>query len=222
MAVVAVEFSGRDGPVEGRRPGLHAVGGHTVALPASGRVAANSGSEDRMFAMVARTGSHLRMATSGWHAVRVTHALLFLSATIVSPGVCDACVKRCCDGVSHAAVGARTADAASTVAATHCCGTPAGASCTVADVGDGDQNKGVCPEGDCRCVLAPRASLPVLAGRGWNEAKRDVITPSASLAAIVLPADPLAGSVAGIRAALAAGQLIPIRPVRVLLGVWRI
>ena len=183
-----------------------------------------------MFAMVARTGSRLRMATSGRHAVRVTHALLFLSATIVSPGVCDACVKSRCDGVSRAVVGARIADTASTVAATHCCGTPCGASRTVADVGDGDQNKGGCPQnkgfcpaGDCRCVLAPRASLPAAAGRGGRiEAAKGGITPPVALAGIVLPVDPMAGASAAMRAALVARQSIPIRPVRVLLGVWRI
>lgn len=182
-----------------------------------------------MFAMVARTGSRLRMATSGRHAVRVTHALLFLSATIVSPGVCDACVKSCCDGVSHAAVGARIADTASSVAATLCCGTPEGASPAVADVGDGDQNRNACPQneagcpaGECRCVLAPRASLPAAAGRGRIEAGKGGIGPPAALTGGVLPVDAMAGTSGGMRAALAARQFIPILPMRVLLGVWRI
>jgi len=47
-----------------------------------------------MQATVARTGSGRRMAMSGRFAVRVAHALLLISAAIVPPGVCDACVGR--------------------------------------------------------------------------------------------------------------------------------
>jgi hypothetical protein len=50
---------------------------------------------DRMFAIVARTSLTHCMAPCGLFAVRVTHALLFFAATVVSPGVCDACVKGC-------------------------------------------------------------------------------------------------------------------------------
>ncbi|MCX7403748.1 MAG: hypothetical protein NTY87_11765 [Planctomycetia bacterium] len=48
-----------------------------------------------MFAIVARTSLTHCMAPCGLFAVRVTHALLFFAATVVSPGVCDACVKGC-------------------------------------------------------------------------------------------------------------------------------
>lgn len=112
-----------------------------------------------MFAMVARTGRTGRMETSGRHAVRVTHALLFLSAMILSPGVCDACGTGCCNGVSHAVADGSTAGTASSVAATHCCGSPTGPSCSVADAGDGDQNNGA-----CRCLLERRSTTAGSAG----------------------------------------------------------
>jgi len=170
-----------------------------------------------MFAMVARTGRTGRMETSGRHAVRVTHALLFLSAMILSPGVCDACGTGCCNGVSHAVAGGSAAGTASSVAATHCCGSPTGPSCSVADVGDGDQINGA-----CRCVLERRSTTAATTARGSEESRGMRAPLPAAAAWVSLPVDPLAGSPAGDREALLAALSIPTRPVRVLLRVWRI
>jgi hypothetical protein len=170
-----------------------------------------------MVAMVARTGRTGRMETSGWRAVRVTHALLFLSAMMLSPGVCAACGTGCCNGFSHAVADGTTAGTASSVAATHCCGSPTGPSCSVADAGDGDQNNG-----SCRCALERRSITAATVGRGSEESRGMRVLLTAAAAWVCRPGDPLAGRPVGDREALLAALSIPTRPVRVLLRVWRI
>jgi hypothetical protein len=189
-----------------------------------------------MFAMVARTGSIRRSIASGGFAVRVTHALLFLAATTVSPGVRDACAScpetgrpdMCCGGCHAPATHSTCADAA--VAATHCCGSQTHADpCAqsagipsasrvppsgVADAGDGGQNT----TGGCRCELEPRdaatAAIVINAAAkprsgGHAAALPAFLVPRATAAA---PAD---------RMIVAAAADIPARPLRVLYGVWR-
>ena len=197
-----------------------------------------NGSEDRMSAVVARTASIdrvlCRMPAVGLRVVhraaRVTHTLLFLAAQIalLSPGVCDACVKGCCesgtpriadvaspffhDGVASSAV-AGGGEAGS------CCGVNATHDVAAVPCGDAGLEK-------CHCQLEPRdlppaAAFPARVDRrespaGWSSGA------DAGAVAWLPPVtgqsdgwQPTAGAMHGGAAA------IPSRPVRVLYGVWR-
>lgn len=157
-----------------------------------------------MPAMVARTGINLRPDSAARAPVRVTHALLYLAATVASPGVCDACTALC-----------RAAGFASSVAATHCCGSPEQATARpVADAGDGDQITAARCDGSCRCQLSARGPLSAR-----PEDPAGLESPG------LLPASPAATLDACVieRAAVAVsgGPPGPARPVRILYGVWR-
>jgi len=183
-----------------------------------------------MSAMVARMASISRISVAGSQAARVTHTLLFLAAqlAVLASGVCDACVKGCCESGTP-----RIADvaspffhgvfASSAVAgggeAGSCCGV--NASDDVAAVPCGDAG----PE-TCQCQLQPRnvPTATTSAGKPDRRGSHSCWDGGAAAAAVAwLPPlkrqsdgwQPTAGAMHGGAAA------IPSRPVRVLYGVWR-
>ena len=191
-----------------------------------------------MSAIVARTASigrfSCRMPAVGHQAARVTHTLLFLAAQIalLSPGVCDACVKGCCESGTS-----RIADVASPILASnppfftaiggcgsdHCCGLAVADPVTekaAVDRGATDVTAACC------CQLVPRQIPPADLQSGGFTSRREIVrswtSVDAALPVAWLP--PLNGqhddlqSLACIQEAAAA---IPSRPVRVLYGVWR-
>ena len=145
---------------------------------------------------------------SGSVVPRLCLAVLFAAASLVSPGVCDACVKGCCH-----ATGAAPIAAAATPVAVHAA-RPVARCCQAATTAGETPRAEV--EGTCQCQLSPQESLP--ATRGVAQ-ERD------------LKAWPVAGTGPASSdrelAPRALGMLwlaersIPVRPVRVLLGVWR-
>ena len=195
-----------------------------------------------MSAIVARTASigwfSCRMpAVShrvGHQAARVTHTLLFLAAQIalLSPGVCDACVKGCCESGTS-----RIADVASPILASnlpsstaiggcgsnHCCGFPVAdlvAEKAAADHGAADVTVA------CRCQLDPRQIPPADLQSGGFTSRREIVrswtSVDAALPVAWLP--PLNGQHDGLQSLAClqeAADAIPSRPVRVLYGVWR-
>ena len=156
-----------------------------------------------MFAIVARTSLTHCMAPCGLFAVRVTHALLFFAATVVSPGVCDACVKGCCES-------------------DHCCCLPV-ADC---DTESGVDRGAAGVTAACRCQLEPRQIPPADLQSGGFSGRREIVRSWTSVDADVPVAwlPPLTGRHDGLQSlacAQASAAAIPSRPVRVLYGVWR-
>ena len=195
-----------------------------------------------MSAIVARTASigwlSCRMPAVGHRVVhqaaRVTHTLLFLAAQIalLSPGVCDACVKGCCESGTP-----RIADVASPIlgpnlpsstaisgcGSDHCCGLP---------VADRDAEKAAEDRGAvavtaaCRCQLEPRQIPPADLQSGGFSGRREIVRSWTSVDAAppVAWLPPLTGRHAGLQSlslAQEAAAAIPSRPMRVLYGVWR-
>ena len=162
-----------------------------------------------MSARVARTASigrfSCRMPAVGQQAARVTYAVLVLAAQIalLSPGVCDACVKGGCES-------------------DHCCCLP---------VADRDTERradrgaaGVTAA--CRCQLEPRQIPPADLQSGGFSGRREIVRSWTSVDADVPVAwlPPLNGRHDGLQSlacAQASAAAIPSRPVRVLYGVWR-
>jgi len=194
-----------------------------------------------MSARMARTASigrfSCRMPAVGHkfvhQAARVTHAVLFLAAQIVllSSGVCDACVKGCCESgtprivdVASPILGSNLppSTAISGCGPDHCCCLP---------VTDGDAEKaadrgaaGVTAA--CRCQLEPRQIPPADLQSGGFSGRRENVRPWTSVDADVPGAwlPPLTGRHDGLQSlacAEASAAAIPSRPVRVLYGVWR-
>jgi len=191
-----------------------------------------------MFAMVARTvsigRSPCRIPAAGRQAARVTHTLLFLAAQILvlSPGVCDACVKGCCGSSTP-----RIADVASPILASNlplstaidgcgsdrCCSLPVADPVTekaTADRGTADVTAA------CRCELEPRQIPPANLQSGGFSGRREIVRSwtrvDAALPVAWLP--PLNGRHDGLQSlafAQESAATIPSRPVRVLYGVWR-
>jgi len=191
-----------------------------------------------MFAMVARTASigriPCRIPAAGSQAARVTHTLLFLAAQIalLSPGVCDACVKGCCASGTP-----RIADVASPILASNlpsftaigCCGSDHGCSPPFADP---VTEKVTADRGTadvtavCCCELLPRQIPPANLKSGGFSGRREIVRSWASVDAALpvgwLP--PLNGRHDGVQSLAVAQEsaaTIPSRPVRVLYGVWR-
>ena len=190
-----------------------------------------------MSAIVARTASigrfSCRMPAVGHRAARVTHTFLFLAAQIalLSPGVCDACVRDCCASGTP-----RIADVASPIltlnlpsstaisgcGSDHCCGLP------VAEPGT-KKAADHCPAdvtGACRCQLEPRQIPPADLQSGGFSGRRELVRSWTSVAAALAVAwlPPLNGQHDGLQSlafAQHAAAAIPSRPVRVLYGVWR-
>lgn len=187
-----------------------------------------------MFAMVARTASIgrflCRMPAVGSQAARVTHTLLFLAAQIalLSPGVCDACVKGCCSSGTP-----RIADvaspflhgvvASSAVAgsgeAGFCCGVNATDDVAAAPCGDAGPER-------CQCQLRPRNVRTAAASASQSDRRGSHPRWDGSVAAgAVAWLPPVTGQSDGLQPT--AGRMhsgataIPARPVRVLYGVWR-
>jgi len=194
-----------------------------------------------MSAIVARTASigrfSCRMPAVGHRVVqqaaRVTHTLLFIAAQIalLSPGVCDACVKGCCESGTP-----RIADVASLILAAnlpsstaiggcgsdHCCGLPVADPVTekAADRGTADVTAA------CRCQFEPRQIPPADLQSGRFTGRREIVrswtSVDAALPVAWLP--PLNRQHDGLQSLACAQEsaaAIPSRPVRVLYGVWR-
>ena len=187
-----------------------------------------------MFAIVARTASigrfFCRMPAVGSQAARVTHTLLFLAAQIalLSPGVCDACVKGCCASGTP-----RIADvaspffhgvvASSAVAdggeAGSCCGVNATDDAAAVPCGDAGPEK-------CQCQLQPRnvraatafASQPDRRGSHSRWDGSAAAGAVAWLPPVTVQSDGLQPTDGAMHSGAA---VIPSRPVRVLYGVWR-
>jgi hypothetical protein len=168
-------------------------------------------------------------------AARVTHTLLFLAAQIalLSPGVCDACVKGCCASGTP-----RIADVASPILlasnlpsstaicghrSDHCCGLPVTDPVTekaAADRGTADITAA------CRCQLEPRQIPPADLQSGGFTSRRELVrswtSVDAALPVAWLP--PFDGQHVGLHSlafAQESAAAIPSRPARVLYGVWR-
>lgn len=175
-----------------------------------------------MFAMVARGDADRTPAAGRWFALpRVTHALLFLAASIVSPGV-----RSCCAG-SGCSVGVGSADASccgSSGSRSVCCGAgvaccspaeEAGACCAPAasDTAPNDCCSGT-GRGTCGCRCEDGPAPPV------SPAPQRDPGPTVALAvhapAVVTPArEP------GTATAMPAPAAFFVdRPVRVRFGVW--
>ena len=194
-----------------------------------------------MSARVARTASigpfSCRMPVVGHRVVhqaaRVTHAVLVLAAQIalLSPGVCDACVKGCCESgtprivdVASPILGSNlpSSTAISGCGPGHCCGLP---------VADRDAEKGADRgaagvTAACRCQLEPRQIPPADLQSGEFSGRREIVRSWTSVDADVSVAwsPPLTGRHDGLQSlslAQESAAAIPSRPVRVLYGVWR-
>lgn len=181
-----------------------------------------------MFAVVARTASASGAFASRGRAARVTHALLFSVALIVSPGVCGACASGCLEG-GNARPNSPGTGVAFAVAATHgcgsCCGavpvalpvglTPhGGSSSPVADAADGFGVSCCHGEAGCDCLLQPRST-------------EAAVPPATSP---LDPGGPMPAAIAAIPFTVVASDSPsvnagvdrwPERPLRVLYGVWR-
>ena len=187
-----------------------------------------------MFAMVARTASIGRfprwIPAVGSQAARVSHTLLFLAAQIalLSPGVCDACVKGCCasgtpritdvafpffHGVVASSAAAGGGEAGS------CCGGNAIDDVAAVSCGDAGPEK-------CQCQLQPRnvRAATAFASQPDRRGSHSRWDGSAAAGAVAwLP--PVTGQSDGLQptdgAMHSGAAAIPSRSVRVLYGVWR-
>jgi len=193
--------------------------------------AAIKGSEDRMFAVVARTlkaGGPLRLSGA---VVRVTHTLLFIAALAVSPGVCGACARGCLERDASVASGMtpRTGTACAVAAIRYCgscCVAMDGASeantppgrrpADAADAADGILNTSACCGGGlgCGCLLEPRDDTEAVPAK----AERSEPAPATVHAAAFRPSVIELAGAPGLRVPLVKP---PERSVRVLYGVWR-
>ena len=190
-----------------------------------------------MSARVARTASigrfSCRMPAVGRRAARVTHAVLVLAAQIalLSPGVCDACVKGCCESgtprivdVASPILGSNlpSSTAISGCESDHCCCLPVADRDTERQADRGAA--GVTAA--CRCQLEPRQIPPADLQSGGFSGRREIVRSWTSVDADVPVAwlPPLNGRHDGLQSlacAQASAAAIPSRPVRVLYGVWR-
>ncbi|NQW46674.1 MAG: hypothetical protein HQ464_02780 [Planctomycetes bacterium] len=198
-----------------------------------------------MCATVVRAASIRWVRASGVRAARMTHTLLFLAATILAPGVCDACVKGCCArNVARIADVAfplpRSADCHET---SPCCSAgrePVRAAASVAPAsgastaGAGEVQLGNHGSDGCQCQLQPRDHSPSALSLGQAAdrriqfhknrcpAGRDCCpagVPAAWIATAVENTGLSPLSPGGWAAQWAANRF-PTRPVRVLYGVW--
>ena len=172
-----------------------------------------AGFNGRVFSMAGRAARTrpLFRSCSGSVVPRLCLAVLFAAASLVSPGVCDACEKGCCH-----ATGAAPIAAAATPVAVHaarpvasCC-SAAPHSCKALSAERAEV------EGTCQCQLSPQESLPATRGAPpeldhspWSVAWTG---PASSDRELVPRA---------LGTAWLAERSIPARPARVLFGVWR-
>ena len=167
----------------------------------------------RVFSMAGRAARTrpLFRNYSGSVVPRLCLAVLFAAASLVSPGVCDACEKGCCH-----ATGAAPIAAAATPVAVHAA-RPVAACCS-ASQHSCEALSAECAEveGTCQCQLGPQEALPATRSAAqerdhtlWSVAWTGPATIERELAPRALGTLWLAE------------RSIPARPVRVLLGVWR-
>ena len=136
--------------------------------------------------------------------VRIALACAVLLAQAAVPAFGRECERTCCMAVAPENGRANVA--------------PAGDCCSHDGAAIGGVNS--CPtdaSGDpCRCRLEPREDAPLAAGRDASSP----LIPS-NQAAAVGPALPVPRSVGVSREYLATTLAVPIRPPRILFGVWR-
>ena len=164
----------------------------------------------RVFSMTgraSRTRPSFRIR-SGSVVPRLCLAVLFAAASLVSPGVCDACEKGCC----HATGAAPIADAATPVAV-HAA-RPVAACCQAVTTSCEMPRAEV--EGTCQCQLGPQEGLPATrsVAQELDQAPWPVAwTGQASIDRELAPR--------ALGTLWLAETSIPVRPARVLFGVWR-
>lgn len=160
-----------------------------------------------------------RLARSGG---RVAIAAVFIAATLLSPGVRDACAACCRDEAPAVA-----APLAAGIAPVHACCAPAAPSCCGAahaaeapDDAESPTASAACQasaRADCRCRLSSREDVPASpTRRGLEDRPGDHAPAAIPAAAAALPAAigrPAAWSVVI--------KVDPGRPARILYGVWR-
>ena len=146
---------------------------------------------------------------SGSVVPRLCLAVLFAAASLVSPGVCDACEKGCCH-----ATGAAPIAAAATPVAVHAA-LPAAACCGTAPAGCETPRA----EGDsaCQCQFGPQEALPA-ASRNAAQERDHTPWPVAWTGPATIDRDLAPRALGGLGLAETS---IPARPMRVLFGVWR-
>jgi len=148
---------------------------------------------------------------SGSVVPRLCLAVLFAAASLVSPGVCDACEKGCCH-----ATGAAPIAVAATPVAVHAA-RPVAACCSAAQHScEALFAERAEVEGTCQCQLEPQENWP--ATRSAAQELDQTLWPAAwtGPAAIDRELAPRALGTLWL-----AERSIPARPVRVLYGVWR-
>ena len=191
-------------------PRMCRSGGKHHEAPGRSMETSVAGFNWRVFSMTGRASRTrpLFRSFSGSVVPRLCLAVLFAAASLVSPGVCDACEKGCC----HATGAAPIADAATPVAV-HAA-RPVAACCQAA--------LALCEmpsaeiEGTCQCQLGPQEGVPATRIatqehdlKAWPVAWTGPATIDQELAPRALGTLWLAET------------SIPVRPARVLFGVWR-
>lgn len=132
--------------------------------------------------------------------VWVAVALAALVGQIVPQARCNACERPCCTSETAG----RPIDAGAT------------ATCPLCTATDACQSPLEGPESPCQCQLDARQSLPLAASRTVAAAHDVVAWP----AGVAVPSIPPRSS--GVSADyLSASLAVPIRPARILYGVWR-
>jgi len=183
-----------------------------MSQPVKSDPAAIDRSEDRMFAVVARTFADRGVFRLRNRCVRVTHTLLFIAALAVSPGVCGACASGCPNG-GNAALGSSGTGVAFFGPEARGCGACCGLTNGGAETGP-VQAKACCGSSGCRCLLEPGSEPAAVPTAG-------LIIDVGAAPALPVAVVPPAGLAAGHADATGAPERQPERPVRVLYGVWR-
>ena len=194
-------------------PRMCRSGGKHHEAPGRSMETSVAGFNWRVFSMTGRATRTrpLCRSFSGSVVPRLCLAVLFTAASLVSPGVCDACEKGCCH-----ATGAAPIAVAATPVAVHdarpiaaCC-SASQHSCEVLSA------ERAAVEGTCQCQLAPQESLPATrsVAQELDQAPWPVAwTGQASIDRELAPR--------ALGTLWLAETSIPVRPARVLFGVWR-
>jgi len=132
-------------------------------------------------------------------------ACAVLAAQVVPQAFCRGCERPCCESA-----------AANAGAATVLSDAPGSGGCPLC-VAAADRCPIESAEPPCRCQLDTRQDEPMASSRGTLPSFDQVA--QASLPAVAPPATPQV--LGGSREYLAASLAVPIRPARILYGVWR-